>query len=322
MNHTFATKILGKHSKSFNAAAALLPRQARTDGAVLYAWCRRADDAIDLGDPSQARTQLAQLRRELDSVYASEPQSDETLSAFQGLVTRYGIDKAHPLALLQGFEMDLGTVRLKTLDELLLYSYRVAGVVGLMMCPILGITDVRASTHAVHLGIAMQLTNICRDVAEDWERDRLYLPEDLLQSAGIADLGDGLGAPLARAHGPAIARVIHGLLRIADGYYASGDAGLTYMSPRMAIAIRAARNFYWAIGRELERRNCNALEGRAVVSRGDKLRLALRAIVTELSQRVVGRPHGRNNEHAATALQLRVTTNAEGVIDGAFLLGF
>ena len=286
-------QVLAAHSRSFALAARLLPADARDEVAVLYAWCRRADDAIDVA-PSEDRPELLRrLRAELAAIYAGQTQADSLLAAFQAVVVRRGIPEQYPAALLDGFETDLGRVCLGTMDELWLYAYRVAGVVGLMMCHVLGVRDVRAYPHAVHLGIAMQLTNICRDVLEDWGRDRLYLPEELLCRNGAAGLGRELGAALRMERRAALASALKDLLALAERYYRSADRGLGALPLRAAWAVRSARLVYAAIGDELARSGYDVFGGRAVVPRWKKCWLCLRAVWQELAARLFGGHHER-----------------------------
>jgi phytoene synthase len=193
---------------------------------------------------------------------------------------------------------DLGPVRLTTLDELLLYSYRVAGVVGLMLCHVFGVSDRNALRNAADLGIAMQLTNICRDVREDLERGRIYLPADVLAASGALGVGDFDSALVARA--------VERLLAIADRYYRSGDAGMYALPLRAALAVRAARLVYSAIGQELEKRGFDAMRGRAVVPGWKKLALLGRAVFEELGgrlrARIFGRPRALPGPAAAQAV--------------------
>ena len=261
------------HSKSFALAAKLLPPKVNHDAVVLYAYCRRADDMIDLCPPAEQLTQLAQLRAELSSVYAGEPQSDPLLAVFARVVQQCAVPRAYLDELLLGMEMDSRRVRYRTLADLLLYAYRVAGVVGLMMCHVMGVRRSEALRHAAHLGMAMQLSNIARDVGEDWERGRLYLPQDLLQQCGVTDLDQEQGGPLPRAAAAGIAHATELLLQQADAYYRSGDAGVRYLSLRCGLAIRAARLVYSAISGRVRAQGCDPFAPRAVVSRGKKLAL-------------------------------------------------
>ncbi len=263
-----ARQILAHHSKSFAFAGRLLPAWCRDDAAALYAWCRRCDDAVDTPSDELARARaVAELRDELDRIYGAGVERDPVLAGFQSVVRRHAIPRRYPDELVDGMAMDVGTVCYRTFDQLLLYCYRAAGTVGLMMAHIMGVRDPFALRRAADLGIAMQLTNICRDVAEDAERDRIYLPADLLE-----------GCRRLRDPGGEVGRAVAELLRRADDFYASADAALPALPLRCAIGIRAARLIYADIGRVIARRQFDVAAGRAVVSRGRKTWLALRAL--------------------------------------------
>ena len=273
-----AQQVLRAGSKSFAFATRLLPRETAERAAVIYAWCRRADDAVDLCPPAEAPAAVARLRDELALIYAGHRDSaDPTLGPFAAVVRATGIPATYPEALLDGMAADAAGRRYATLTELYGYGYQVASTVGLMMSHVFGIRDDRALRHAAHLGIAMQLTNICRDVGEDWERGRLYLPDEL-----VPGLGDRLGAPIETLPRAAIAGAVERLLGIADGFYASGDRGIRDLPWRAGLAVRAARAIYARIGRVLARRGFDPLAGRAVVSRWRKAWLALGAGARQL----------------------------------------
>lgn len=279
-----ASAVLARKSKSFALASRLLPRRCRGDVAVLYAYCRRADDAVDEAPPEERHQRVEALFEELASVYAGAPQNDSLLADFQRVVRAYGIPETYPRALLEGMRSDLGPVRIASESELLLYAHRVAGVVGLMLCHVFTLSDRRALVNADHLGIAMQLTNICRDVLEDFRRDRVYLPVDLLCASGVPALEPPTGELThVRAE---LAVAVRSVLELADRYYASGDLGLSALPFRIALSVRAARLIYSAIGRELARRGHDVLARRAVVPLSRKLALVGRALVLEVAARV------------------------------------
>jgi 15-cis-phytoene synthase len=264
---------LARNSKSFHFASLMLPRACRAEAAVLYAWCRAADDAIDLAPPAECPEHLARLERDLESVYAGLPQSDLVLAAFQQVVRAREIPREYPAELLAGLAMDIHTDRYATLNDLLQYGFRVAGTVGLMMCHVMGVSTPAALRNAAHLGIAMQLTNICRDVREDWDRCRLYLPLDMLASAGAPGLDRHLGGALPDAGRGAVADVVRQLLDEAERYYRSADRGIPALPPRCALGVRTARLVYAAIGHRLAARRYDALSGRAVVPLTHKIGL-------------------------------------------------
>ncbi len=277
-------EILAANSRSFALASRLLPASCRDAAAVVYAWCRRVDDAIDLSTPAERPAALERLRAELRSLYAGEPQNEPVLQAFQQVALERGIPEHYPLELLEGMEMDVSGHRFEHMDELLLYCYRVAGVVGLMMSHVMGVSDAAALRRAAHLGMAMQLTNICRDVAEDWLLQRLYVPRALLAETGADWLSTqvGTGAPLsAHARAPLALATRH-LLAEAERYYHSGGRGESALSWRCALAVRTARHVYAAIGTELARRRYDVLRGRAVVAGAVKLFHVGRALVQSL----------------------------------------
>ena len=281
-----ARKILARHSKSFALAGKLLPAGMRHDAAALYAWCRRCDDAVDTPEASLDRARaVRRLRTELDAVYAGTPQEDPVLAGLQEVVRRHQLPRAYPEDLLAGMAMDVGVVRMATMDELLLYAYRAAGTVGLMMAYLMGVRDARTLRRAVDLGIAMQLTNVCRDVAEDEGRGRVYLPETLLDGAPLPTRAPDIAAPAVAA-----------VLGCADAFYRSGDAGLGRLPFRCAVAIRAARLIYAEIGAVVARRDFDVRAGRAVVSHARKLALLARAaidtVVTVVRRRRPAPPPG------------------------------
>ena len=275
-----ARAILGNGSKSFALAGMLLGKRARDDAAVLYAWCRRADDVIDEAAPGETERALRALRRQLDDLFAGQVHAPLDI-ALRELLARRQIPKDYLQALLDGFAMDARGESYRLLADLDLYGYRVAGVVGLMMCHVLGVRDQRCLKSAAHLGMAMQLTNIARDVDEDFRRGRQYLPTMLLSAE---DLG---AAVLAEVHHPSrrrVAAAVEVLLGRADRYYASGLSGLRDLGWRDALAIGSAARIYRAIGRILARRGFDSLRGRAVVSLPRKLLSAAGAALALVGQ--------------------------------------
>lgn len=274
---------LALHSKSFSLAAKLLPRRCRDDASILYAWCRHADDEIDEVPRAQQSEKLEQLESELTAIYGSGKLESSMLVAFQNLVARRKIPRAYPAELLAGMAMDVRDESYSDLRSLSLYCYRVASTVGLMMCHITGLSQEQAMRQAAHLGMAMQLTNICRDVLEDWERGRLYLPDALLERHGAGKLRDFLGGPFPVELVTPTAAAVEALLTHANAYYRSADRGLRALPWRVAFGVRAARLVYSDIGRKLRSQGCNIKAGRAVVSRWRKLVLVSKAAALSLA---------------------------------------
>lgn len=272
-------------SKSFALASRLLPATARDRAAVVYAWCRRADDAIDLARPEQRPLALARLHDELDAVYGPSGEgANPILRAFAEVVRERRIPRRYPAELVAGMAMDAGGHRYETLDDLRLYCFRVAGTVGLMMCHVLGVSDDAALENAAHLGIAMQLTNICRDIHEDWQLGRLYVPEEILSDCGLRALPAALGAPFPASAREPMKRAIARLLTEADRHYASGRRGLSALPWRAALAVRSAGLIYASIGERVRAQGCDPLAPRAVVSAGRKALLLVQASCAALGE--------------------------------------
>jgi phytoene synthase len=280
LSSSAARAVIRAHSRSFSLASLLLGSETQHDAIALYAWCRRADDAIDLAPTHQTLTALSGLWRELDDVYDGRALSEPTLAEFQRVAFERQIPRAYPQALLEGFMLDAASAEYETISDLYRYCWCVAGSVGAMMCHVLGVRRERAVMHGAHLGMAMQITNICRDVLEDFERGRLYVPRELL---GALELAPG-SARFPSAAAPAMARAVRILLRDAERFYVSGDRGLRYLSLRSRLAVTTARRVYSAIGAELEARGGDVLGGRAVVPGARKAVLLAQAVIETLTQ--------------------------------------
>ena len=235
--------VLRTHAKTFSFAGWLLTAAQRETAAVVYAFCRAADDAVDEAPTaSAAHRQITDLHGQLTGALPPTP----LVELYLQIQHERSIAPAAALELLQGMASDLGVVRMADDAELLQYCYRAAGTVGLMMCGVLGVTHADAFAHAIDLGIAMQLTNICRDVAEDAARNRVYLP-----AARLAGYGASPDLVLRNQAGPAERAVIAELLALADEYYANGRAGYCYLPARARPAIATAANLYRHIGQQL-----------------------------------------------------------------------
>ena len=269
--------IIEQGSKSFAAAAKLFDPVTRERAFMLYAWCRYCDDSIDgqsLGfaqnspAPAQQLAILEELTIWTESAMAGEPQTDPIFQALQRVYRECDIERRYPLELLEGFAMDVRRHRYLTLEDTLLYSYHVAGVVGAMMASIMGVRDPSILKRAVDLGIAFQLTNIARDVMEDAADDRVYLPSDWLTAEGVASEPGRFPGQEA-----ALSRVVERLLVEADRYYESADIGITALPFRSAWAVAAARGVYREIGLKVRGRGAAAWQSRVSVSGARKIAL-------------------------------------------------
>lgn len=264
-----------QRSRSFYAASRLLPRPVRDAACATYAFCRAADDAVDdAADPADARARHEGIRRRLDRIYAGEEVDTASGRAFARVVRAARIPRAEPEALLDGMAEDLEIVRFADADALLLYCYRAAGVVGCMMSRIMGRGDDDALRRAIHLGIAMQLTNIARDVGEDASRDRVYLP-----SSWLAEEGGSAADVLALRPTPPVRRATLRALALAEEYYRSGIAGIGMLPPSCRPAILAAALLYREIGRRVRARDGDGITSRARVGTARRVALLVQAAV-------------------------------------------
>ncbi len=268
-------EVLAVRARSFRWASVFLNRAQRRRVSTLYAFCRAVDDLADAEWVTpDARQDLSKLQAALAAEPAGGALWPERFSWFRELCLECGIDFRVVQELLAGMASDLGVVRLESDRDLVRYCYRAAGTVGLMMCCVLGVRDPRAWRHAIDLGIAMQLTNIARDVLEDAQASRVYLPGERLRTYGVAseDLVRGTADPLA------VSLVVGDLLEMAEHYYRSGDEGMRFLSSRARWAVLVASRLYRGIGRRLRRRyQSNPMVGRVVVPWSEKVALVLRA---------------------------------------------
>jgi phytoene synthase len=194
------------------------------------------------------------------------------------VVAEHAIPHRHPLEHLDGFTMDVDRRRYRSLDDTLEYCYHVAGVVGVMMAHVMGVRDDATLDRASDLGIAFQLTNICRDVLEDARVGRVYLPEDWLAQAGVpAGQGPPAAAVQQPEHRDQVFSVIQRVLAVADRFYDSSWLGISQLPPRSAWAVAAAKAVYGDIGRLITAGGPQSLVRRASTGRGRKLALVLRA---------------------------------------------
>lgn len=282
-------QLLRTGSRSFYAASFLLPQRIRDPAIALYAFCRIADDAIDCAgdEPGAQARALDELHERLDRVYEARPIDAYTDRALADVVECFAIPKALLEALLEGFEWDAQGRRFEDLSGVYDYSARVAGTVGAMMAALMGARSTQLVARACDLGVAMQLTNIARDVGEDARNGRLYLPLSWLREVGI-DPEAWLARPVFNE---ALASVIERLLRAADVLYVRSDAGIAGLPMGCRAGINAARYLYAEIGRQVERQGLDSITQRAVVPASRKAQLLAPILGTAvLSPRYVTAP--------------------------------
>ncbi len=254
-------------SYSFHAASKLLPASVRDPALALYAFCRCADDEVDFGDDKPAA--VLALSERLDAAYQGRPRNTPTDRAFTAMIEEFDMPRALPEALLEGLAWDGMERRYATLSDLRAYSARVASAVGAMMCVLMRVRDEQALARACDLGVAMQLTNIARDVGEDARAGRLYLPTDWLEEMGLRP-EDVMGDPKPS---PKLQRLTKRLLAEANRLYLRSEPGIGRLPIGARPGIFAARHCYDAIGRQLARSGYDSISMRATTTGGHKMRL-------------------------------------------------
>jgi len=252
-----------QNSKSFFLASGLLPAQKRRAVRVLYAFCRVTDDIVDEGEADASGRMLDWRAR----VLAPQPPADDPLlAAWHDVRTRYGIPAAYVKHLIDGIAMDMTQTRYETFHELARYCYGVASTVGLQSMHIIGYRDRSAIPYAIKLGVALQLTNILRDIGEDLQRGRIYLPREDLRRFRYSesDLEQGIIDDRFRA-------LMTFQISRARALYAEAWAGIRLLAPDGRMAIAAAADLYRAILREIERNGYDVFNRRARLSAAQKL---------------------------------------------------
>jgi len=270
-------QMIRKGSLSFSLASRLLPGNSRNAIYMLYAWCRRCDDLVDKlesgFEDSQKHSLIAEIRNKTLQAARGEATGDFAFDAMGAVMREYDIPEQYPLDLLSGMNDDLFHRPIVDEKELMAYCYKVAGTVGLMFSHIVGINSASALRLAAHLGMAMQITNIARDVFEDWQNGRSYLPSNWLMEEGVdpANITD-------EKYRAGLVRVVDRALRVADKLYAHGDSGLQALSFRTALAVSSARRIYAEIGKDVRVRGGQAWQTRTWIPLHRKLKLIGQAV--------------------------------------------
>ena len=259
-----AEKVTAEHSKSFHFASGLLPEERRSAVRALYAFCRTVDDIVDEVTDEEREPQLDYWRGMVE--HSSFLDGDLVAAAWADTITRYHIPRNYALQLIDGVHRDLTQSRYQTFEELATYCYGVASTVGLMSMYIVGFKSNDAVPYAIKLGVALQMTNILRDIGEDYQNGRLYLPREELAFYGIReqDIAEG---------------------RITDNWcqfmkfqiertrqlYAESWEGVKMLEREGQLAIGAASVFYQGILDEIEKNDYDVFTKRASLSAIDKM---------------------------------------------------
>ena len=257
MPRTFE-KVLKDNSRTFHAASKLLPNYIRNDVLKVYSFCRLYDDNVDLD------------------------RHDDTLE-LEKYIQKLGIDEKVINELKNGIDSDRNYSGMKNINELLKYSYKVAGCVGLMICDVMSIKNEVAKYHAIDLGIAMQLTNICRDVLVDYRDGRVYLPDDMTKGLDIPAIEDA-----------ELLKIVSSLIVYADKYYESAVDGLRFVPIRSRFSILYALRLYQAIGHNILKHGNEYFEKKINTSQTDKFLILIKSFIEFI---VMFLPRLKNHKH-------------------------
>ena len=269
----YARRITAYYSKSFYFSAKMLPKEQRWATYALYGFCRHCDNLIDT--PRQrTETEIVReiqlLTEELHVAYNTGESQHPIIRAFILVAKAYGIPIEYPLDLLKGVAMDVQQTRYKTFDALSLFCYRVAAVVGLMMTYVLGYKNERAFRYAKQLGIAMQLTNILRDIKEDKDMGRIYLPQKDLVRFGVSEQDI-----IEERISPQLKELMKFQVERADRYYAEAMPGIALLETESQYAIYSAAKIYRGILRKIEDHDYNPFLSRVFVPSRKKIGILL-----------------------------------------------
>jgi phytoene synthase len=249
----YCRQLIRQGSKSFHLASLLMPNVYRQHARALYGFCRMADDLVDRSESPNAA--VTALTKRLDAIYSGKPSDDPTDRAFADVVSRFQIPRAVPDALIEGFAWDAEGKTYETLSDVTAYAVRVAGTVGVMMSLIMGERRPQVLARAIDLGVAMQFSNIARDVEEDAKLGRVYVPAEWC--------GSGPHKAATR------------LVEEAENIYVRAASGIAVLPRNCRASINAARLLYREIGLVARAQNHH---GRASVSLSRKLWLVAAAI--------------------------------------------
>jgi len=272
---TIAREITRRHAKTFYCASHFLPKDKRNASYAVYAICRTSDDAVDRAGGGKRTVYLNKIKQKIDSAYGNTQLKDGVLLAFRKTVLVYDIPKDYFDQLLEGMHMDLNKNRYGNFEELYEYCYRAAGVVGLIMLKIFGFNKEQAKQYAVDLGIAMQLTNILRDIKEDYRMGRIYLPQDELSKFNVTENDISKG----RVNKPFIAFMRFQIQR-ARNYYAESTKGIGMIGDkRSRLVVYMMKDMYAGILGSIEKNNFDVYSQRARLNSTRKMFTALNVLL-------------------------------------------
>ncbi len=258
---------LKKEGKSFYWASYFLPKKLRKNAGILYSICRYFDDVADKNN--EDKTKYLQ-----DSIKEIRNNKSNEVTIF---LKKNKINQSIFIDLIEGLIFDQGNNNIQNKEELIKYSYHVAGTVGLMMSKIIGVTDNMAARSAIDLGIGMQLTNIARDVYEDAKMERIYLPANWIPNIGLNDL-KALNK-LSSEQDKKISNAIHEIINLSEKFYKNGFAGLKYVPLSSRLAIFIAANVYRGIGSKIKKNKKKYIRKRIYLNILEKSLITINSIL-------------------------------------------
>jgi len=262
--YSYADRVTASHSKSFFIASSLLPEEKRSAIRALYAFCRTVDDIVDLSSKKDRDFELNYWRQVVQT--ASFMENDQVAAAWVDTLARYQIPSRFALQLIDGVARDLNQTRYETFDDLATYCYGVASTTGLMSMHIVGFMNNTAIPYAIKLGVALQMTNILRDVGEDYRNERLYLPREDMAFYGVSESDIAAGKVSDRWR-----RFMKFQIERTRQLYADSWAGIKLLEPEGRLAIGAASVFYAGILDDIEAHDYDVFTRRANLSMWDKV---------------------------------------------------
>ncbi|MEX2477525.1 MAG: squalene/phytoene synthase family protein [Gracilimonas sp.] len=275
--------ITRKHAKTFYMATRFLPNEKQRGIFAIYGLCRYLDDLVDEAEDlihdqeitiAEIDEKLELFKKRLIDVYDEKIVDDPILTAFADTLKKYQISIELPFLLMDGVKMDLVKDRFESFEEVYNYSYKVASVVGLMTSEVFGYVDNSALDYAVDLGIAMQLTNILRDVGEDLQRGRIYLPQEDLKSFNIKE-----EELFAGTMSDKFVELMKFQINRANEYYTKADLGIPLLSSDSRLPVYLARYNYSRILNKIEENEYNVFDNRAYLNYTEKLSMLPRILL-------------------------------------------
>ncbi|MEQ9034832.1 squalene/phytoene synthase family protein [Gracilimonas sp.] len=275
--------ITKKHAKTFYMATRFLPNEKQRGIFAIYGLCRYLDDLVDEAEDlihnkkitiDQVDERLEMFKQRLIDVYDGRIVDDPILTAFSDTLKKYKISMELPFLLMDGVKTDLVKSRFRNFEEVYDYSYKVASVVGLMTSEVFGYVDSKALDYAVDLGIAMQLTNILRDVGEDLRRGRIYIPQNELKTFGITE-----SELFSYTLDEKFRSLMEFQIKRAREYYSKADLGISLLSSDSRLPVYLARHNYGRILDKIEENNYNVFDHRAYLNYTEKLSILPRAFL-------------------------------------------